>query len=407
MQRLVVVGVGRRAPFRQYALAAMADRAEIVLVDSNEPIWPKQYLRSSYLIDGQGLEAMLAAGRRAIAAERAAGILTWDDRYTVAAAQLAEEARLPGAGLAATTACKDKWQAREKLNAVRLGSVQARLVRTPGEALAAASEIGPPVVMKPRALAASKGVIAVETIAQAKAGFETASAAKVADPVFDVPGVLVEECVEGDEFSIDCVVRSGQVTPVFVARKLLGPLPAFEEIGHVVTASGLDLLPGVGSYLQAVHAALGYRDGVTHAELRVSEAGYRIMEVNPRLGGGMIPYLGYLATGTDLAGAAADLALGREPDLRRTRHRAAAVSFLCPDRDLTFERIEVPDDVRDDPRVERVVPLAHQGEVLRLPPAGYLSRIAIVITTGDDSRACQEAMAETIAKITVHASPAA
>jgi biotin carboxylase len=132
------------------------------------------------------------------------------------------------------------------------------------------------------------------------------------------------------------------------------------------------------------------------------------MEVNPRLGGGMIPYLGYLATGTDLAAAAADLALGREADLRRnrSRHQAAAVSFLCPDRDLRFERIEIPDHVRDDPRVERVVPLAHQGEVLRLPPAGYLSRIAIVITTGEDAKACQDAMAQTVAKITVHASPA-
>jgi biotin carboxylase len=260
--------------------------------------------------------------------------------------------------------------------------------------------------MKPRALAASKGVVKVETSAQARAGFETAVAAKVADPVFDAPGVLVEECVEGDEFSIDCAVRHGQVTPVFVARKVLGPLPAFEEVGHVVTADGLDLLPGVGRFLQEVHEALGYRDGVTHAELRVSPSGYRIMEVNPRLGGGMIPYLGYLATGIDLAGAVADLALGREPDLRRNRHRAAAVSFLCPDRDLTFERIEIPGDVLTDPQVERVVPLATRGEVLRLPPAGYLSRIAIVITTGEDAKACQDAMDQTLAKITVHASPA-
>ena len=408
MQRLVVVGVGRRAPFRQYALAAMASRADLVLVDLHEPTWPKPYLRSSYLIDAPGLDPMLTAGRQAIAAERATGIVTWDDRYTVAVAQLAGEARLPGASLAATTACKDKWQTRNKLNAAELGAVPARLVHTIDQALAATREIGPPVVMKPRALAASKGVVKVETTAQAKAGFETANAAKVAGPVFDAPGVLVEECVEGEEFSIDCAVRHGQVTPVFVASKLLGPLPAFEEVGHVVTADGLDLLPGVGGYLQDVHEALGYRDGVTHAELRVSKTGYRIMEVNPRLGGGMIPYLGYLATGTDLAAAVADLALGREPDLRRNRSRnqAAAVSFLCPDRDLTFDRIEIPDDVRADPRVERVVPLARQGEVLRLPPAGYLSRIAIVITTGEDAKACQDAMAQTLAKITVHASPA-
>ena len=105
-----------------------------------------------------------------------------------------------------------------------------------------------------------------------KAGFETANAAKVAGPVFYAPGVLVEECVEGEEFSIDCAVYHGQVTPVFVATQGTWPgLPAFEEVGHVVTAEDLTCSPASEAYLQAVHEALGYRDGVTHAELRVSD----------------------------------------------------------------------------------------------------------------------------------------
>jgi biotin carboxylase len=412
MQRLVVVGVGRRAPFREYALAAMARRADLVLVDSHEPTWPKRHISSSYLIEEPGLEAMLSVGRQALRAEqaepaeRAAGIMTYDDRYTVAVAELAEEARLPGASLAAATACKDKWQTRNALNSARLGTVPARLVHSAGQALAAAREIGPPVVMKPRALAASKGVVKVETLAEAHQGFATAAAATVTDPVFDAPGVLVEECIEGEEFSIDCVVYDGQVTPVFVARKIVGPEPAYEEIGHIVTAEGIDLLPDGTRFLQQVHEALGYRDGITHAELRVSPSGYRIMEVNPRLGGDMIPYLGYLATGIDLAGAAADVALGRRPDLGQTCARAAAVSFICPDHDLMFESIEIPEQVRDDPRVERIVPLASPGDVLRLPPAGYLSRIAIVITTGATAAACMEAMDANLAKIIIRSSPA-
>src|SRR6185437_15091798 len=131
-----------------------------------------------------------------------------------------------------------------------------------------------------------------------------------------------------------------------------------------------------------------------------------IMEVNPRLGGDMIPYLGHLATGIDLAGAAADVALGRKPALTQTCARAAAVSFICPDHDLIFDGIEIPAEVRDDPRVERIVPLVSQGDVLRLPPAGYLSRIAIVITTGATAGACTEAMDAVLAKITIRSSPA-
>jgi biotin carboxylase len=405
MKPLVVVGVGRRAPFREYALAAMAQRADLVLLDIHEPTWSKPYLRSSYLVPEPGLAAMLAVGREALGAERAAGIVTYDDRYTVPVARLAQDSGLPGSGLVAALACKDKWEARTRLNAAGLGPVGARLVASADEAAAAATEIGLPVVMKPRALAASKGVVRVDDMACVGAGFAAAAAASVPDPVFSAPGVLVEECVEGEEFSIDSIVRRGLVKPVFVARKMLGPPPYFEEIGHEVTGRGLDLLPGVQPFLQAVHERLEFGDGVTHAELRVSASGYRVMEVNSRLGGGMIPYLGYLATGIDLAGAVAAIGLGDEPVLSRNANRTAAIRFVCPASDMTFRDIEIPAAVLADPRVERVVPLVSPGDVLRLPPAGYLSRIAMVITVGDDLTTCRDAMASALAQITVRESP--
>ncbi|HUD36202.1 MAG TPA: ATP-grasp domain-containing protein [Streptosporangiaceae bacterium] len=406
---LVLVGVGRRSPFREYAVAAMAERAGLVLMDIHEPAWPKPFIRSFHLITEPGPEPMLATGRAAISAERAAGIATYDDRYTVPVARLAAEAGLPGSGLAAAIACKDKWETRQRLASRALGAVRASLVTSAAEAVAAARDIGLPVVLKPRALAASKGVVRVDDSDDVARGFAIAAAASVPDPVFSAPGVLVEECVDGAEFSVDSVICQGQVTPVFVARKLLGPRPFFEEVGHCVTASGLHLLPAIGPFLQAVHEALGFADGVSHAELRVTPDGYKIMEVNSRLGGGMIPYLGFLATGIDLAGAVADVALGAEPDLRPRRDpgaepvRAAAIRFICPERDLTVASIDVPDAVRADPRVERVVPLVEPGAVLRLPPAGYLGRIAMVITTGDSEQACQEAMDDALAKITVTA----
>ena len=59
------------------------------------------------------------------------------------------------------------------------------------------------------------------------------------DPVVfnsDFP-ILVEECVTGEEISIDAVVQNGVVTPLFLARKVVGYPPYAEEIG----AAELDL----------------------------------------------------------------------------------------------------------------------------------------------------------------------
>lgn len=403
MKALALVGAGSQAAFREYALIALASRAELVLIDKHEPPWIKPYIRAFYPLERPGLDHMLAVARTAMRAEAAEGIVTYDDRYTVPVAQLAEEAGLAGSGLASAIACKDKWETRVRLGSPELGGVGARLVHSADEAMAAVGDLGLPIVMKPRALSASKGVVRVDSIADVGAGFEIAAAATVPGMVFSVPGVLVEEYIDGAEFTVDSVIYRGRVQPLFVTPKVLGPPPYFEEVAHIMTANSLERLPGVQPYLQAVHEALDFADGVSHTELRVSDQGYRIMEVNSRLGGGMLPYLGFLATGIDLAAAVADIGLGREPVISRTADRAAAITFIFPEHDMTLGSIDVPDSVLADPRVECVVRLATPGDVLRLPPAGYVNRIAMVITVGDDARSCQNAMDETLAKITIAA----
>jgi PncC family amidohydrolase len=160
-----------------------------------------------------------------------------------------------------------------------------------------------------------------------------------------VPGVLVEEFVDGPEFSIDSLVRQGHVTPLFVASKLSGLDPYFEELGHVVSSDGLQLLPEIEPLLQAVHEAIGFVDGATHTEVRVTDRGYRLMEINARLGGDLIPHLGLLATGIDLLGATVDVALGRKPDLRPSATGTAAIRFIYPPRDMELKELRVPPEV--------------------------------------------------------------
>lgn len=117
------------------------------------------------------------------------------------------------------------------------------------------------------------------------------------------------------------------------ARKRLGFEPAFEEVGHLV--AGRDqVLPDralaeeVEATVGATHRALGMDNTVTHTELRLTAAGPRVVELKGRSGGGLIPYLGALATGVDLAVAAADVAVGDVQELAAGRSSAAGVGFL-------------------------------------------------------------------------------
>lgn len=371
-------------------MAAMAARVALVALDSEAPTWSAPHLRDHRLIAPLTLEQLLATARSYVREHGAAGIATFDERYVEPVALLADEFGLPGPGLAAVTACRDKWQTRQRLAGAGAGTVRAELVHTREAAVEAARSLGLPVVLKPRSLGASFGVVRAETLAEVGSGFEGAVAAAAAAPgmVVSHPGVLVEELVDGDEFSVDLVVHRGRVCPLFVARKQVGFPPYFEEMGHVVEWDGAGQLAGLTEFLQAVHDALGFTDGVTHTELRSSSGGYRIMEVNARIGGDLIPYLGLLATGIDLAGAVADLALGREPELAATRTRAAAIRFLYPDRDMRVDAVHIPPGVETRPDVVEARALVTAGTVLRLPPRGLLSRAALVIVTGADAGAC-------------------
>jgi biotin carboxylase len=133
----------------------------------------------------------------------------------------------------------------------------------------------------------------------------------------------------------------------------------------------------------------GVTHGVTHTEVRLTPAGPCIFEVNGRLGGGLIPYLGRLAPGVDLTAAAVRLALGELPDLRPCRDLCAAVRFRYPPSDARVTRIDVSPDAAQLDWLDRVVVLAGPGTQLRLPPRGLVSRYAAVVVTAGSEPECR------------------
>lgn len=66
----------------------------------------------------------------------------------------------------------------------------------------------------------------------------------------------------------------------------------------------------VQAVLETAHRALGLRNGITHTEFRVGDAGVCLMELNARIPGGHITDLVELVTGIDLVEAAARTACG-------------------------------------------------------------------------------------------------
>lgn len=398
--RVLVVGSGVR-PYREYLLASACRVAPLWLLETVEATWQSPYLAGSTVVDVSDPAALVAAGTALAARREVGGVLCYDEALILATAHLREALGLPGMGVAAVEACRDKRTTRAVLRRAGLRQPVSVTVATLDEARAAAAETGFPLVVKPRALGASNGVRLVDDATALPAAFEVArQASHPLVPTYE-EGVLVEEYLEGPEISVDGYWLGGRYRPMFVAHKRVGFEPGFEEVGHVTSADDPLLAdPEVLSVLERTHEALGAEAGVTHTELRLTPKGPQVVEVNGRLGGDLIPYVGWLASGIDPARVATQLALGRRPRPRATRRRAGAVRFLYPPQDCIVEAVDTSSVCWPEGVDEGEVRIPVQpGDTLRLPPAFNLGRYAAVICCAPTPERCELAAAQVAAQV--------
>ena len=407
---LILISTGPQR-YREYLFVSILSRYRIHLINIGAPTWECAYIVGSTEVASTDLDHVLPAACAVAAREPVAGVLSWDEARIHQAAQVAEALGLPTSPPDAVWRCRDKLASRQALGAAGVPQPRFEIVSSAEEALAAAARIGFPVVIKPRAAAASYGVVLVRNAADLHAQFGFTAVATVPHmPRYD-HGVLVEEYLPGPEISVDCAVRAGRVTPLFIARKEVGFPPYFEETAHVVTHEDPLLRDqALASVLERTHAALGFTDGWTHTELKLTSAGPKVIEVNGRLGGDLIPYLGMRASGIDPGLVAAAIACGQKPDMTARHALVAAVRFFYVEHDDTVIESVGFDEEALPAEIDQAVSLAQPGTVVSPPPRGLVSgRIAFTTVVAGTAQRCRAALDEARAALSVTqaSSPAA
>lgn len=400
---LVVIGSGGQ-PYREYAYASLARRYRLSAVLAQEPTWQRPFLGRWSVTDLRDPAGTAAAVVELAGDGLDVGILTWDETVLECTAQAAEKLGLPHMSATAAARCRDKFATRTLLAEAGVAPVRHLLAHSADAAVAAADDLGYPVVVKPRALAGSMGVALCADAAAVREAFRCADGSHYAD----LPtghGVLVEEYLDGPEISIDSVAFAGRVDCVHVARKRLGYQPYFEEVGHLVTGwSGEPWADAVRALVVRAHDVLGVTHGVTHAEVRLTSRGPRLVELNGRLGGDLIPFVGTLATGVDLVVAAAEIAFGRRPDLTPSHDGTAEIAFVYPPSDCTVGGVDVTAAARV-PGIAHATVLAPPGTVLHLPPVDPIPRLAALVATGATEADCARILTAARAEVVTDLRP--
>ncbi|MFF3222388.1 ATP-grasp domain-containing protein [Nocardia suismassiliense] len=283
---------------------ALAD--EISVVDPDDPAdcvrWAKEQL-------AQGDRFDIVLGLR--------------DTVLAATAEVATALGVPGNSPDAISRVRNKDTGRQALAAAGFRQPAVRLCTDAEQAVAFLRETVGPWVVKPRDAMGSIGVRKVT-------GAEDIPAALALLPRPDL--FLIEEYVDGPEYSVEGVFLQGRPKVLAVTAKQVMPPPHFVELGHVLPAE----LPEntrseIDEQVCAALTALGLSFGIFHVELWLAADGIVLGEVHARPGGEWLHrLLQYAIPDLELFGLIFDDWLGHQPRLDLTPTRAGSSRYFAP-----------------------------------------------------------------------------
>jgi biotin carboxylase len=252
------------------------------------------------------------------------GILTFNDSALVQTAQLAKLLGLNFIDVETAKKAVNKISQRKLFEESGIPVPNWREVSSSKDVKQYYKEWGK-LVIKPADRSASAGVYLIRDENEINYAYSEAKRESFTKTVY------VEEYVEGPEISIESIVIDGIQKVIAITDKITTDGPTFIELGHSIPSSHPEhlLQQAVQIALKACES-LGIRNGACHTEIKLTDNGPVLIEVNPRLPGDCIVDLIQIAYGINLYKIYGKMAMGEkinEYELIPSKNQAAAIRF--------------------------------------------------------------------------------
>lgn len=244
---------------------------------------------------------------------------------TVAA--VAEEMGLVGISPDTAVKATNKAAMRQALEAHNVPIPRYCKVSDREAYLAAVAGFTGPFMVKPADNSGSRGIIKVETPADA----ERVRAAYEYSRQHSRGGdVVVEEYMSGPEVSVETLTVEAKCHVIQITDKLTTGAPHFVEMGHTQpTAHDAETAEKIRQVAIAANRAVGITNGPSHTEIIVTQEGPKVVEIGARLGGDCITtHLVPLSTGVDMVECCIRIALGEQPELTHKVSQGSAIRYF-------------------------------------------------------------------------------
>lgn len=236
---------------------------------------------------------------------------------------------------------------------------------------------------------------------------------------------IVEDYMEGPEFSIDAIIYKGTVTICgFADRHIFFP-PYFIEMGHTMPTciDNENRFALISTFVKGIKA-LGLTCGVAKADMKLTKKGPMVGEIAARLSGGYMSGWTYpYSSDCPLTQQAELIAVGKEPAWLLENRR----KIECAETDLPLELFEIPskrtsaerawisipgqvssviglERASDVENVNDVMPRALKGDVVVFP-RNNVEKCGNVISTAQERNLAMDCAQQAVSKIVLRLEP--
>jgi hypothetical protein len=153
-----------------------------------------------------------------------------------------------------------------------------------------------PLIIKPADLMSSLAVSKVNSLEELKPAIQQALTAdfvgeNLRESYGDIStAAIAEEFVDGQEYSVEALVSNGTTQIIGITKKSISNDGHFAETEHQFPAPDLNEMrtKKIHQTIKSIHQALELENTLTHTEIKVSDQGIKLIEINCRAAGDLI-----------------------------------------------------------------------------------------------------------------------
>jgi biotin carboxylase len=234
-----------------------------------------------------------------------------------------------------------------------------------------------PLIIKSPQSNGSKDVILVKNILECRKGVKQLQRK---NPEFPI---LVEEYLEGPQYLVEVVVCDSTITIAALVEQEVTKGERFIITGYSICPDlAAEQLPGLKETVFAIIEDFELRNGTCHLEIKLTNNGWKLIEINPRMAGGAMNRMIEEAFGYSLAEQTIRLFAGMQPELIKKRDTAIYTHYLIVKSVGILLKVSGCDTAKEQAGIIEVYTKAENGQLLT-PPRSMGQRYGYVIAAAD------------------------